>query len=186
MYNTVESRVYRSLQRVTGVWTPVLYILLFGGKCSKKQDGPPLSIYRLPISPISMRHGEGGGREGTAYAYVRSCVDMDPSDVNGKATTRKKPPTSPTKAQARPRALGIWAVVRRRAGGRRRCAGQTPVGVVVTSSMSVYGKRATCTYQASRGVFSKSLASQPGRVQALTCLHADQDIEAGVTSWPDE
>ena len=58
--------------------------------------------------------------------------------------------------------------------------------VVVTSSMSVYGKRATCTYQASRGVFSKSLASQPGRVQALTCLHADQDIEAGVTSWPDE
>ena len=60
------------------------------------------------------------------------------------------------------------------------------MGFVVTSSMSVYGKRATCTYQASRGVFSKPLASQPGRVQALTCLHADQDIEAGVTSWPDE
>ena len=58
--------------------------------------------------------------------------------------------------------------------------------MLVASSMSVYGKRATCTYQASRGVFSKSLASQPGRVQALTCLHADQDIEAGVTSWPDE
>ena len=40
--------------------------------------------------------------------------------------------------------------------------------------------------QASRGVFSKSLASEPGRVQALTCLHTDQDIEAGVTNWPDD
>mgnify|MGYP000117077801 CR=1 FL=1 len=46
-----------------------------------------------------------------------------------------------------------------------------PVRGVLASSMSVYGKRATCTYQASRGVFSKSLASQPGRVVRL--LHKE-------------
>ena len=79
-----------------------------------------------------------------------------------------------------------WGVSRGRLLTSILRSAERAMGFVVTSSMSVYGKRATCTYQASRGVFSKSLASQPGRVQALTCLHADQDIEAGVTRWPDE